>query len=250
MTGWRMAGGTGAAGSGAGGMRAGGSGAGSPSPSSGIFPITWQGEALELLPGGGVHWPARRILFVADLHLGKAAVFRRRGIPVPDGAEAHDLDRLARIRDALGLETLVILGDLVHGPGAWNPELEDRLGASLPALRILVRGNHDVHGGDPPAGLGFQVEEEGHPLGPFHLRHQPRVDDAAPPHLAGHVHPVLTLRGPGDRLRLPCFVVAANYLVLPAFGAFTGGHPWSRRPGERIFLDVRHAGEETVLPWP
>lgn len=231
--------------SGAGGTRAGGA------PSlTGTCAITWQGESLELLPGGGLHWPARRTLFLTDLHLGKAAVFRHRGIPMPDGAEEHDLDRIARTRDALGLETVVVLGDLVHGPGAWSRELEERLERSFPKGRVLVRGNHDVHGGDPPPRLGFLVQEEGQSAGPFHLRHEPRFEAGATPHLAGHLHPVLQLRGPGDHLRLPCFVVAPNYLVLPAFGSFTGGHPWTRRPGERIYLDVRRNGEAAVLPWP
>ena len=33
-------------------------------------------------------------LFLSDLHLGKGAHFRQSGIPVPDGGEFHDLDRL------------------------------------------------------------------------------------------------------------------------------------------------------------
>lgn len=45
------------------------------------------------------------------------------------------------------------------------------------------------------------------------------------------------LAGPAhDRLRLPCFRVGAPVGVLPAFGAFTGGHPVRPAAGERLFV--------------
>jgi metallophosphoesterase superfamily enzyme len=66
-----------------------------------------------------------------------------------------------------------------------------------------------------------------------------------PAHLGGHLHPVFRLRGPGDQARIPCFVLGPSYLVLTAWGTFTGGHPWTPRAGERIYLDVRE-GER----WP
>ncbi|CAN5704777.1 ligase-associated DNA damage response endonuclease PdeM [soil metagenome] len=209
--------------------------------------VPWQGTTLRLLPGGAVFWPAERTLFVADLHLGKAAVFRRRGVPVPDGDDTRDLARLAALvgrleGDPPGVERIVVLGELVHGAGSWTAGLEQALERSLPPERILVRGNHDLSGGDPPRALGFRVVAEGAALGPFALRHAPRIGTGDPPHIAGHLHPVFRLRGPGDRLRIPCFVLGPDYLVLPAWGTFTGGHAWSEQPGERIYLDVREDG--------
>ena len=52
--------------------------------------------------------------------------------------------------------------------------------------------------------------------------------------LSGHLHPVITLSGrTGDRARLPCFCIAKDEIVLPAFGSFTGGAPVQRLPGTR-----------------
>ncbi len=44
--------------------------------------------------------------------------------------------------------------------------------------------------------------------------------------VAGHVHPVAVLGQGSDRLRLPCFALhaAKRQLLLPAFGALTGGY--------------------------
>jgi len=70
-------------------------------------------------------------------------------------------------------------------------------------------------------------------------RHFPLEDEDAlsegPTTLAGHLHPMTRLRGPGrDSLRLPCFVVCGRQVVLPAFGEFTGGAFVSRRPQARL----------------
>ncbi|TVP44567.1 MAG: ligase-associated DNA damage response endonuclease PdeM [Gemmatimonadales bacterium] len=212
--------------------------------------VLWQGTPLRLLPGGAVLWPAGRTLFVADLHLGKARVFQGRGVPVPEGDDAPDLARLAGICHRWEVARVAVLGDLVHGPGSWNPKLEEALERSLPPERLLVRGNHDRSGGDPPDTLGFRVVAEGAALGPFVLRHAPRIGSGGPPHLAGHLHPVFSLRGAGDRLRIPCFVLGPDYLVLPAWGTFTGGQAWIPRPEERIYLDVREDGGSVVAIRP
>ena len=108
----------------------------------------------------------------------------------------------------------------------------------------LVRGNHDLRAGDPPATLAMEVVNEPYMAGPFALRHtpvaHPKVDT---PHndtlhvIAGHVHPVFQLQGLGrQRLRLPCFHVTDQMTVLPSFGEFTGGHAVEAMPSSRIFV--------------
>lgn len=56
-----------------------------PQPlADGACAIALHGERIDLLPERAAWWPAARTLFVADAHLGKAAVFRARGLPVPE----------------------------------------------------------------------------------------------------------------------------------------------------------------------
>lgn len=204
--------------------------------------ITLQGEDLILHRERAVHWPARGILFVADLHLGKAATFAAAGVPVPARAMSRDLARLSACISATEAKHLVILGDLFHARHAHQPAVKAELAAWRAAhtgLRVtLIRGNHDRAAGDPDTALRITTHAEPHrdpTFAPFTLAHepppegQPRGDarqDGVKQHgyvLCGHIHPGITIAArSGASLRAPCFVVGTRRLILPAFGVFTG----------------------------
>ena len=194
------------------------------------------GTTVRLLPERALWWPGGATLCLADLHLGKAATFRARGLPVPSGTTQGNLDRLVQLLARHpGARRLVVLGDFLHAAEA-HAALE----------LVLVRGNHDSHAGDPPAWLGARMVEEPWSLGPFacclHLQRR-----AGKWVLAGHLHPTATLYGGGrDALRMPCFVAEAGLLVLPAFGEFTGGHAGRAAPGRQRF--AVGAGRVWALP--
>ena len=207
--------------------------------SKGACEVQWVGETLALLPGRAISWPAGGVLFVADLHLGKAATFRALGQPVPGGTTAQNLARLDALLALHEARHLVLLGDFLHAAQARTPALL----AALQAWRerhaglacTLVRGNHDSRAGDPPPGLGIDIVEEPWLLGPFACCHHPQTH-ASRFVLARHVHPVCTLPGSGrDSVRLPCFVQEGAQAILPAFGEFTGGWHVERAPGRRFY---------------
>ena len=187
---------------------------------------------LWLLPGRAVWWPDAQALFVADLHFGKAATFRRAGQPVPPGTTADNLARLTVLLTETNAQHLCFLGDLLHARSGRSDALWDALGdwrAAHAAVRMtLVRGNHDQHAGDPPAGLNIElVDEPWAPLPGSPLRgcHHPQPVAGALV-LAGHLHPTVRVQGGGrDSFRLPAFVQSPGQLLLPAFGAFTGTAP-------------------------
>ena len=193
----------------------------------------WAGEAVDLLPERALWWPARGLLFLADLHIGKAATYRALGQPVPGGTTQENLARLDTLIARHAPSGIVFLGDFLHAAQARTPQVL----AALDAWRArhaglaltLVRGNHDSRAGDPPAALGIEVVDEPHRIGPFACCHHPQTHPGLFV-LAGHVHPVCGLSGPGrDRMRLPCFVQDGEQAILPAFGEFTGG--WHVPPG-------------------
>ncbi|WCM87977.1 ligase-associated DNA damage response endonuclease PdeM [Acidovorax sp. NCPPB 3576] len=197
------------------------------------------GTEVHLLPDRSLWWPAGRTLFVADVHLGKSDTFRARGLPVPSGTTRDNLARLAAQIAQQEAQRLVVLGDFLHAAEAQSPAVLAALSAwraAHAALEVvLVRGNHDGHAGDPPAGLGIAIVDEPWPIGPFACCHHPQAHGTLHV-LAGHVHPAVVLRGRGrDALRLPCFAVEPQLTVLPAFGEFTGGQTMATGPERRFF---------------
>lgn len=197
------------------------------------------GEILWLLPEHALWWPAKRVLWVADLHLGKAATYRALGQPVPGGTTRENLARLSALLNHYQPAQLVFLGDFLHAAQARTPSLLAALAVwrrNHPALHcLLVRGNHDSRAGDPPLSLGIQTVDQPWPIGPFAACHHPQVD-AMRYVIAGHLHPVLSLRGRGrEHLRLACFSFDERCAVLPAFGEFTGGWQVQRQPGRTLY---------------
>ena len=45
----------------------------------------------------------------------------------------------------------------------------------------------------------------------------------------------------GTSAAIPCFVIDANQLILPAFGSFTGGHSETPREGRQIYISTGKA---------
>ncbi|WDZ98298.1 ligase-associated DNA damage response endonuclease PdeM [Herbaspirillum sp. WKF16] len=204
------------------------------------------GERLAMLPERALWWPERAMLVVADVHFGKAAAFRAGGIPVPRGTTGANLALLDRLVERHAARHIVFLGDFLHARAA-------RADATLAALAqwrdrrrelalTLVRGNHDRHAGDPPAGLGIEVVDEPWRVGSLAFCHHPQTVEGAFA-IVGHLHPVYRLASAGDALRLPCFVVDGEWAMLPAFGAFTGGYQIAQQPGQRVFL----VAEDSIL---
>ncbi|MEG2804942.1 ligase-associated DNA damage response endonuclease PdeM [Stenotrophomonas sp.] len=179
------------------------------------------GEPVQLLGARALYWPAQRALLIADLHLGKADVFRRAGIGLPSGGTGDDLQRLSALLGQQPVDTLYILGDVLHGAAhraawyrQWQGWREQHANVRIGALA----GNHDR--ALPKADLGIELLGERLALGPFLLRHDPQ------PHptlhvLCGHIHPLAHL--PGMQRRWPAFWLRQGLSVLPAWSRFTAG---------------------------
>lgn len=208
------------------------------------------GSELCLLAEKAIWWPAQHALLIADIHIGKAAAYRKLGQPVPHGTTASNLQKLDDLLQRFACDRLIFLGDFLHAPEAKTPATLTALAewrARHPHLVItLIRGNHDKRAGDPPATLNIEVLAEPLLLGPFALQHEPHPH---PTHhvLAGHVHPAYRLHGSGrQRLRLPCFCLGEKLSLMPAFGDFTGAMTLELRPNQQIF--VVGGGEVWAVP--
>ncbi|PZQ49256.1 MAG: ligase-associated DNA damage response endonuclease PdeM [Rhodovulum sulfidophilum] len=184
--------------------------------------IDFASARLTARASGALWWPARRLLCVADLHLAKSERIAWRGGALLPPYETRDtLARLAAEMAALDPATVLCLGDSfddMAGAAALDPADRDRL-AELVAGRdwIWLAGNHDP----APHGLGGTCAET-LVLGPLTFRHAAQAE-TEPGEVSGHYHPKLRVPLRAGALTRPCFLWDRRRLILPAFGAYTGG---------------------------
>jgi uncharacterized protein len=214
---------------------------------AGTAVVRWHGESFVMLPERALFWKRGRMLIIADPHFGKAAAFRARGVPVPSGTTAANLERLACALATTGAARLLVLGDFFHAAAGRAPDTLARIAAwraAHAALEIvLVLGNHDIAAGSPPADWRIRQVHE-HREVPFRFRHDAEDDGDATPCLAGHVHPAVMLEdASGATLRVPVFLFGRTQALLPAFGDFTGTARVKPRRGDRIFA----VGQDVVV---
>lgn len=200
--------------------------------------IVVNNEQLTLMPERAVFWPARRTLFVADVHVGKAAAFRALSVAVPEGNLADDLARLSGAIERVNAERIVLLGDVLHAKHGRADHVMQQVAAwrATHSRRhiLVVRGNHDLRAGDPPDDWHMHCVDAPAMLAPFVLCHEPCESDAGFV-LCGHVHPAIRLTGKGGMsMTLPCFAIGARRMMLPAFGSFTGNALVKPAKGECI----------------
>src|SRR3954466_1055908 len=81
-----------------------------------------QNHSFELLPERALYNSETRSLIIADMHLGKAAHFRKNGIAIPQQSAQKDYQRLKVLIEELEPEEVIFLGDLFHSAHnvEWN----------------------------------------------------------------------------------------------------------------------------------
>jgi uncharacterized protein len=214
-------------------------------------PIHLAGHLLHLDPAGALVWPEARALVVADLHLEKGSAAARAGQLVPPWDSRQTLERLALLVRRYQPRTVVALGDSFHdidGPGRLAAADRSRLAAlTAQADFVWVYGNHDPA---PPLNIaGHAVPEWGHAGIVF--RHIAAARAAG--EISGHFHPKARVATRAGEVVRACFVTDSRKILLPAFGAYTGGLD-VRAPaiaahfprGGRVFL----LGEHRLFSFP
>ncbi|MEM9560817.1 MAG: ligase-associated DNA damage response endonuclease PdeM [Planctomycetota bacterium] len=205
------------------------------------MPLQLGETVVELLAQRAVWVAHERTLLVADLHWGKSETLRRAGAPIPSGVLAAQFDALDTLVHTHDADRLIVLGDLLHAPVGITDELVERAAAwrrSWGGSFELVEGNHDRRVERVADAMGVTLLGAAAALGEgpagLDLVHDPAHASPGRPTLAGHIHPAVTLRGGGDRVKLPCFWLSTQTLVLPAFTPFAAGAPIRPAPGDRV----------------
>jgi DNA ligase-associated metallophosphoesterase len=194
--------------------------------------IALAGVTLVADPAGASYWPEESLLVVADLHLEKGSSLAVRGVLLPPYDTAATLARLERLIVRYAPRRIVALGDSFHD-GRGPERLADIDRAALTALQrgrewFWITGNHDP---EPAGGIGGTFAAM-LAIGALTFRHQPTTGNGE---VAGHLHPMARIAQRGRVVSRRCFATDGRRLVMPAFGAYTGG------------LNVRHAAFTEVF---
>ena len=170
---------------------------------------------------GALWLPTKRVLVVSDLHFEKGSHFAQKGQFLPPYDTRATLDGLERLMQLCQPQIVVSLGDAFHDLGAEarmdeaDAERLERLSGAADWVWIL--GNHDPL---PPKRFRGVAEEVAEVAGLI-FAHEP--GDHPGWNVAGHLHPCAVAQKNGRGVRRPAFVTDGERLVMPAFGAFTGG---------------------------
>ncbi|MFM1932687.1 MAG: ligase-associated damage response endonuclease PdeM [Bacteroidota bacterium] len=196
------------------------------------------GEQLVLLAEKAIWWERESTLIITDVHVGKAAHFRKNGIALPKRANDDNLWRLSVLLQQWQPKTLIVLGDLVHSRlnAEWTDFVEMMRMFPSTSL-ILVQGNHDVLEEESWNELPMHVVAT-HVQEPFLFCHDPSEITTGEGYvLSGHIHPSVRLRGGArQKLVLPCFWFGSRVGVLPSFGYFTGHYCITPAAGDEVFV--------------
>lgn len=199
------------------------------------------GVVLVADPAGCLYWPRERLLVFSDLHLEKGSSHAVRGRLIPPYDTGATLGMMQDCIHRWQPRTVISLGDSFHD-GEAEARLPDRFRDALSACMkgrewVWISGNHDPC---PPAALGG-IAADMLALGPLTFRHEP-LPAAIEGEISGHLHPQARIVRRGKSVRRRCFASDGSRLIMPAFGAFTGGLNIRDRAFEGLFdLSRLHA---------
>ena len=209
----------------------------------------------DLVPDvSGALWAGEfKTLLVADLHFEKASSFAERGAFLPPYDTRTSLRLLQKVCNFFQPKHVISLGDSFHDVRARSRMGEDvisELRAFTSTYEVTwITGNHDE---TPPVDLGGHIADHTK-LGSITLRHIPGGGSPLFPEIAGHLHPVAVVAQRGRRLRKRCFIGDQCRLIMPAFGALTGGLDVRSEAFESIFKDGEFnawlLGRDKVYPF-
>lgn len=210
------------------------------------FTFDISGVSVRLLHEKAMFIPEVNTLVVSDLHIGKTAYFRKKGIALPFSEKDKTIKNLKLLIEKLIPETLIFLGDLFHSfDESIIPQLEDCLSYFPEIQTILVKGNHDVFPVRVYQNLKLTITETWNYKNLMFTHEPMEVIEEGKYNIAGHIHPAVRVTGKGRQsMRLPCFYFGKSLALMPAFGYFTGAKTIAPSEGEHIFL----LGDDMIFP--
>lgn len=163
-----------------------------------------------------------KALILSDLHIGKTAHFRKNGIALSNHIMKSDLERLSALIEYFQPDKFIVVGDLLHAGDNSDVDEFCTWKSQYPDLQFyLVEGNHDRISASLEKKLCLDFKSDLLEIDGFTFIHdfEPIKSGFQ---ITGHIHPGIVLHSAIKSIRLPCFALSDNQLLLPAFSKFTG----------------------------
>lgn len=186
--------------------------------------ISVREEEIILDKERAIYLPKEQLLAISDLHLGKAAHFRKAGLAVPNVVSKNDLNRLSGLLERYLPKQLLINGDMFHSN--YNSEIDEfaKWKENFNEINfVLVKGNHDQQSEEVYRDLAITIKEPTYQTDKFCFIHDVAHCNSNLYTISGHIHPGISIYNKAkQRLKFPCFYFGEDHAVLPAFSNFTG----------------------------
>ncbi|AZA76550.1 ligase-associated DNA damage response endonuclease PdeM [Chryseobacterium sp. G0186] len=184
--------------------------------------IVIQNETFTLTNQRAVFWEKEKALILSDLHIGKTAHFRKNGIALSNHIMKSDLERLSALIEYFQPEKFIVVGDLIHAGDNSDVDKFCTWRNQYPDLSFyLIEGNHDRISGSLEKKLCLNFKAPLLEIDSFTFIHDFDKTKSGF-QVTGHIHPGIILNSAVKNIRLPCFALTSNQLLLPAFSEFTG----------------------------
>lgn len=205
-----------------------------PAPRNNIA-VTLGGEPAVMDASGALFLPDLSTLVFADLHFEKGSSFAERGALLPPYDSAATLDRMEAALACYQPETVICLGDSFHDTRGGERMAASHAGRlrHLADRRdwIWIAGNHDPDIPENAGGIVLDAYERNNLFFLHEAEPSPRGFE-----ISGHFHPKARIKAGPRRISRPCFIADEHRMILPSFGAYTGG------------LDIRSAAIAALFP--
>jgi putative SbcD/Mre11-related phosphoesterase len=200
------------------------------------------GEWLLTAERAALHLPTATAV-IADVQFGHGHDHRRAGEAVPAASLGETLAAVAALQEAYDIRRLVIAGDAfedarINGNAtALVTWLKDR----RVELAGVISGNHDSELANPDSEI--PICPKGLRLGSWWVVHG--NGEIAPGHrlVHGHLHPCFRWN---SSVLAPCYLVAPQRIILPAYSRATAGVNVLREPKWRNYKCFVISGEEVL----
>lgn len=197
-------------------------------------------QKIWLSPDRCMFWEDQKTLVLSDMHIGKAAHFRKAGIAIPQQVFQEDMHRLFQQIHFFSPQRIIVTGDLFHSEANLEHDWFSNWRKELAGIEfILVKGNHEILRNDVYQNLGIELVDKELEIDPFFFSHdliEERCDGFS---FVGHTHPGIRIQGKGKQsFVFPCFYFTNDFCILPAFSKFTGKHVVDLQKGETAYAIV------------